>query len=125
MVTIVRIADGVILGTHGGNPLFWGVTAVSEHRLRMAASDPTRPAPSPRARSLLYRGECVKLWPEDFMLSPFALRLMMPHGEGWGGNNLKGALAANQWQDRETLRTHPIRRPREDIFLPKQNALSP
>ena len=45
--------------------------------------------------------------------------------EGWGGNNLKGALAANQRQDRETLRTHPIRRPREDIFLPEQNALSP
>src|SRR5437773_7539032 len=39
--------------------------------------------------------------------------------------NLWGALAADQWQDRETLRTHPTRRPREDIFLPEQNALSP
>src|SRR5204863_8139992 len=39
--------------------------------------------------------------------------------------NLWGALAADQWQDRETLRTHPTRRPREDVFLPEQNALSP
>ena len=30
----------------------------------------------------------------------------------------------NQRQERETLRTHPIHRPREDIFLPKQNALT-
>src|SRR6516225_10042853 len=45
--------------------------------------------------------------------------------EGWGGDNLNRALAANQRQERGTLRTHPIRRPREDIFLPKQNALSP
>ena len=34
-------------------------------------------------------------------------------------------LPLTQRQDRETLRTHPIRRPREDIFLPEQNALSP
>src|SRR5215831_17477730 len=27
------------------------------------------------------------------------------------------------WQDQRPLRTHPTRRPREDIFLPKQNAL--
>src|SRR5258705_7971078 len=39
--------------------------------------------------------------------------------------NLWGARAADQWQDRETLRTHPTRRPHEDIFLPEQNALSP
>ena len=45
--------------------------------------------------------------------------------EGWGGDNLNRALAANQRQERETLRTHPIHRPREDIFLPEQNALSP
>jgi hypothetical protein len=39
--------------------------------------------------------------------------------------NLWGALAAGQWQGRPTLRTHPTRRPREDIFLPEQNPLSP
>src|SRR6266851_4223460 len=51
-------------------------------------------------------------------------RLMMG-SEGWGGNNLNRALAANQRPERGTLRTHPTRRPREDIFLPEQNALSP
>ena len=30
--------------------------------------------------------------------------------------NLWGALAADQWQGRRTLRTHPTRRPREDVF---------
>jgi hypothetical protein len=30
--------------------------------------------------------------------------------------NLSGALAADRRQDRRTLRTHPTRRPREDIF---------
>jgi hypothetical protein len=39
--------------------------------------------------------------------------------------NLSGALAAGRRQDRRTLRTHPTRRPREDLFLPEQNALSP
>jgi len=39
--------------------------------------------------------------------------------------NLSGALAADERQDQRPLRTHPTRRPREDIFLPKQNALSP
>ena len=42
-----------------------------------------------------------------------------------GRNNLTGALAASQRRGRETLRTHPIRRPREDVFLPEQSALSP
>ena len=37
--------------------------------------------------------------------------------------NLLGALAAVQQQDLKTLRTHPTRRPREDIFLPEQNSL--
>jgi hypothetical protein len=37
--------------------------------------------------------------------------------------NLSGALAADQQQDLPTLRTHPTRRPREDIFLPEQNSL--
>ena len=41
-----------------------------------------------------------------------------------GRYNLRDGLAANQQQDRRSLRTHPTRRPREDIFLPKQNALS-
>src|SRR6266496_1586407 len=50
-------------------------------------------------------------------------RLMMG-SEGWGGNNLNRALAANQRPERGTLRTHPTRRPREDIFLPEQNSLS-
>src|SRR5215831_16227827 len=40
-----------------------------------------------------------------------------------GRPNLSGALAADQRQDQQPLRTHPTRRPREDIFLPKQNAL--
>src|SRR3979411_3259364 len=39
--------------------------------------------------------------------------------------NLSSALAAGQRPDRRTLRTHPTRRPREDIFLPEQNASSP
>src|SRR5260370_10662573 len=50
-------------------------------------------------------------------------RLMMG-SEGWGGHNLNRALAAHQRQERGTLRTHPTRRPREDIFLPEQNSLS-
>jgi len=37
--------------------------------------------------------------------------------------NLLGALAADQQQDLPTLRTHPTRRPREDIFLPEQNSV--
>ena len=41
-----------------------------------------------------------------------------------GRFNLRGALAADRRQDRQTLRTHPTRRPREDIFLPEQNPLS-
>ena len=69
-----------------------------------------------------------------------ALRLMMPHGalaslrgrrkpphDGMrrvGRYNLRDGLAADRRQDRQTLRTHPTRRPREDIFLPEQNALS-
>jgi hypothetical protein len=42
-----------------------------------------------------------------------------------GRYNLSGVLAAGRRQDRRTLRTHPTRRPREDILLPEQNALSP
>src|SRR4029077_5260471 len=38
-----------------------------------------------------------------------------------GRPNLSGALAADERQDQRPLRTHPTRRPREDIFLPKQN----
>src|SRR6516162_4999562 len=40
-----------------------------------------------------------------------------------GRPNLSGALAADKRQDQRALRTLPTRRPREDIFLPKQNAL--
>ena len=74
-------------------------------------------------------------------LCPLAFRLMMPHGalaslrgrhkpphdgmRRMGRYNLSGGLAAGRRQDRRTLRTHPTRRPREDIFLPEQNALSP
>src|SRR5437764_15421062 len=56
-------------------------------------------------------------------LSPGGGEKMMG-SEGWGGNNLSRALAAHQRQERGTLRTHPTRRPREDIFLPEQNSLS-
>ena len=42
-----------------------------------------------------------------------------------GRNNLTGALAADRRQVRRTLRTHLTHRPREDIFLPEQNGLSP
>ena len=38
-----------------------------------------------------------------------------------GRYNLSGVLAADQRQDRRSLRTPPTRRPREDIFLPEQN----
>src|SRR5260370_23955564 len=41
-----------------------------------------------------------------------------------GRYNLPGALTASQRQDRRTLRTHPTRRPREDILLPEQNVIS-
>src|SRR5262249_21041853 len=41
-----------------------------------------------------------------------------------GRPNLSGALAADQRQDQQALRTHSTRRPGEDIFLPKQNGLS-
>ena len=67
----------------------------------------------------------------------FALRLPRPTGllllfevgakpphdgmRRMGRYNLSDALAADRRQDRRTLRTHPTRRPREDIFLPKQN----
>ena len=37
-----------------------------------------------------------------------------------GRCNLTNALAADQQQDRRTLRTPPTRRPREDMFLPEQ-----
>src|SRR6202008_2511049 len=40
-----------------------------------------------------------------------------------GRPNLSGVLAADERQDQRPLRTHPTRRPREDIFLPKQSAL--
>src|SRR3954462_2808834 len=33
-----------------------------------------------------------------------------------GRSNLSGALAVDWPQDRRTLRTHPTRRPREDVF---------
>jgi hypothetical protein len=72
---------------------------------------------------------------------PFSFRLVTQHGalaslrgrhkpphdgmRRMGRYNLSGVLAADRRQDRRTLRTHPTRRPREDIFLPEQNALSP
>src|SRR6266851_4125980 len=83
----------------------------------------------------------VKPRPDYLMLTPFcasandATGLLLlfevgvepPHDgmRRMGRHNLPGALAADQRQDRRTLRTHPTRRPREDIFLPEQNALSP
>jgi hypothetical protein len=72
---------------------------------------------------------------------PFALQLMMPHGalaslrgrrkpphdgmRRMGGTIFGAPFAADQRQGRRPLRTHPTRRPRGDIFLPEQNALSP
>jgi hypothetical protein len=83
----------------------------------------------------------VKLQFDYFLLSPFCALADEPHGaraslrgrrqpphdgmRRMGRYNLTGALAADRRQDRQTLRTHPIRRPREDIFLPEQNSLSP
>ena len=62
---------------------------------------------------------------------PFSLRLLTQHGalaslrgrhkpphdgmRRMGRYNLSGVLAAGRRQDRRTLRTHPTRRPREDI----------
>jgi hypothetical protein len=60
--------------------------------------------------------------------SRFSSRSAKPPHDGMrrmGRYNLSGALAADQRQDRRPLRTHPTRRPREDIFLPEQNGLSP
>ena len=72
---------------------------------------------------------------------PFALQLMMPHGalaslrgrrkpphdgmRRMGGTICRAPFAADRRQGRRPLRTHPTRRPRGDIFLPEQNALSP
>ena len=42
-----------------------------------------------------------------------------------GRYNLWSALTTVRRQDLQSLRTHPTHRPREDIFLPKQNSLSP
>ena len=42
-----------------------------------------------------------------------------------GRYNLWDALTTVRRQDLQSLRTHPTHRPREDIFLPKQNSLSP
>ena len=53
----------------------------------------------------------------------FEVGIRPPHDgmRRMGRYNLWDGLAANQRQDRRSLRTHPTRRPREDIFLPKQN----
>jgi hypothetical protein len=74
----------------------------------------------------------VKPWPDHRLLARLRSGLVMPHGalaslrgrrqpphDGmrrmeW--YNLWDALAADRRQDRPTLRTHPTRRPREDIF---------
>jgi hypothetical protein len=97
------------------------------------------PIPSARSVSLSRPGSSSALITS--CRHPFALQLMMPHGalaslrgrrkpphDGMrrvGRYNLRDGLAADQRQDQPTLRTHPTRRPREDIFLPEQNALSP
>jgi hypothetical protein len=98
---------------------------------------PSLPFRSASARARFSIAATVKLALIYSCSRPFALRLIMPHGalaslrgrrqpphdgmRRMGRFNLWGALAAGQRQDRRTLRTRPTRRPREDIFLPKQN----
>jgi hypothetical protein len=48
---------------------------------------------------------------------PSPLKMLLSrHTRRMGRYNLSGALAADRRQDWRTLRTHPTRRPREDIF---------
>src|SRR5260370_20404366 len=60
------------------------------------------------------------------LLLLFEVGVKPPHDgmRRMGRYNLPGAITASQRQDRRTLRTHPTRRPHEDILLPEQNVIS-
>src|SRR5712692_8758111 len=116
---------------------------ISRPRIAPTSLGSGLPGVAPRTLKVRFSiAASVKPGPDYLMLSPFCasaserhtgLLLLFevgakpPHDgmRRMGRYNLSGALAAGQRQDRRTLRTHPIRRPREDIFLPEQNALSP
>jgi hypothetical protein len=128
-----------------------GVTKVTNHGVIGAARDcpfwrargnkAPLDAPARLAKVRFSIAARVKLRPDISCRYPLALRRMTPHGalaslrgrrkpphdgmRRMGRCNLRDGLAAGRRQDRRTLRTHPTRRPREDIFLPEQNALSP
>ena len=96
-------------------------------------------AAHPGEGRLLYRGPCqASPWLQHAVILLrfgsrchtglsllFEVGVRPPHDgmRRMGRNNLTSALAANRRPGRATLRTHPIHRPREDIFLPGQNAL--
>jgi hypothetical protein len=87
----------------------------------------SRPVSSPALITSCLRPFALRLWRHTGLLLLFEVGAKPPHDgmRRMGRCNLWGALATGQRQDRRTLRTHPTRRPREDIFLPEQNALSP
>jgi hypothetical protein len=93
------------------NVRFFSIAARVKLALKTSCRHPLRSGPMiPHGALASLRGRCRP--PHDGM------RRM-------GRNNLTGALAADRRQVRRTLRTHLTHRPREDIFLPKRNGLSP
>src|SRR6516164_940645 len=97
------------------------VSPVTSDRFSIAANVKPRPITSYR------RCLALRLTSHTGLSLLFEVGIRPPHDgmRRMGRYNLWDGLAANQRQDRRSLRTHPTHRPREDIFLPKQNALSP
>src|SRR6516164_8350999 len=95
------------------------VSPVTSDRFSIAANVKPRPITSYR------RCLALRLTSHTGLSLLFEVGIRPPHDgmRRMGRYNLWDGLAANQRQDRRSLRTHPTRRPREDIFLPKQNAL--
>jgi hypothetical protein len=90
-----------------------------------AAASLSRPMSSLAASPHTARRLALRLTCHTGLSLLFEVGVRPPHDgmRRMGRSNLSGALAADSRQDQRPLRTHPTRRPREDIFLPKQNAL--
>src|SRR4029077_6866758 len=75
------------------------------------------------SRLALIASYCASAYLSHGALASLRGRRRPPHDgmRRMGRPNLSGDLAADERQDQRALRTHPTRRPREDIFLPKQN----
>jgi hypothetical protein len=137
----IRKAGALLLETCEAEDVDPATIEFYEKHLRVHIYPATASKTTPNAweGQLLYRGPC-QVSP-NLLPSSFARRLMTltgllllfevgaepPHDgmRRMGRFNLRGALAAGRRQGRPTLRTHPTRRPREDIFLPRQNPSSP